>query len=711
MVHSRLLKILLSVAILLETATTGQPRRSEESRDAYIVQISRSADALQASRGVAQRTRGQLGHVYHRSMRGFSIQLPPGQSRDDILKLPGVVRVEPDIRIRTAAQTLPTGVARIGVDRHTTVRIDGVDDRLDVDIAIIDTGIDVDHPDLRVVGGRRFYTRRWSSVQDNRYDDANGHGTHCAGIAAAIDNGTGVVGVTPGARLWAVRVLDASGEGYLSDLIAGIEWVTERAGTIEVANLSLTATGKSDILRETIRNSVAAGVVYVVAAGNDGADVYGADGIFNTSDDVIPASYPEVATISAMVDTDGKPGGVGPAHSEGEDDTFPSFSNLSRTAAQGNPVVSPGAAIDLMMPGVAIQSCWTAGRYATASGTSMAAPHAAGLAALYIAEYGRAYDATGVYAIRQALIDRGADQAGGKRLSQPETEPDNRPEPLGWAGAAEQAANGPPTADFSFTVKGLTVRCTDQSDDEDGEIVARAWDFGDGTTSAARDPDHTYAVGGTYIVTLTVTDDRDGTDTVSHDVTVSEPANQTPIADFSFVVDGLTVEFTDESVDEDGTIVAWAWDFGDGTTSTDQDPEHIYTVGGVYTVTLVAADNRGDTNSVGRDVAVAESASQSPPAYVTIEMSTNRLLRLWRATAVIRLQTGGEPLVDADVFGSWQGAASGSVRGTTEGDGTVVFQTAWLRSRNDATLVVDAVIKNDTEYVLSGRTSETVTAP
>ncbi len=212
-------------------------------------------------------------------------------------------------------------------------------------------------------------------------------------------------------------------------------------------------------------------------------------------------------------------------------------------------------------------------------------------------------------------------------------------------------------------------------------------------------------------MTLTVTDDRDGTDTVSHDVTVSEPANQTPIADFSFVVDGLTVEFTDESVDEDGTIVAWAWDFGDGTTSTDQDPEHIYTVGGIYTVTLVAADNRGETNSVGRDVAVAESASQSPPAYVTIEMSTNRLLRLWRATAVIRLQTGGEPLVDANVFGSWQGAASGSVRGTTEGDGTVVFQTAWLRSRNDATLVVDAVIKNDTEYVLSGRTSETVTAP
>lgn len=711
MVHKWLWELLLSAAVLASTTATGQPRRSEESRDAYIVQVSRSADALQAGRGAAQRTRGQLGHVYHRSMRGFSIQLPPGQTREDILRLPGVIRVEPDIRVRTAAQTLPTGVARIGVDRHTTVKIDGIDDRLDVDIAIIDTGIDIDHPDLRVVGGRRFYTRRWSSVQDNRYDDANGHGTHCAGIAAAIDNDTGVVGVAPGARLWAVRVLDANGEGYLSDLIAGIEWVTDRAGTIEVANLSLTATGKSDILREAIRNSVAAGVVYVVAAGNDGADVYGADGVFNTSDDVIPAAYPEVATISAMVDTDGRPGGVGPAHSEGEDDTFAGFSNLSRSVVQGNPVASPGAAIDLMMPGVAIRSCWTGGRYATASGTSMAAPHAAGLAALYIAEYGRAYDAAGVYAIRQALIDRGANQAGGKRLSQPETEPDNRPEPLGWAGASEQAANEPPTADFSFTVEGLTVCCTDQSTDEDGQIVAWAWNFGDGTTSTAPDPDHTYAVGGTYTVTLTVTDDRDGTDTVSEEITLSEPANQSPTADFSFVVDGLMVEFADESVDEDGTIVAWAWDFGDGTTSTDQDPEHIYAVGGVYTVTLVVTDDRGDTNSVDRDVAVAESAGRSPTAHVTIELSVKRLLRSWRAVAVITIETGGEPLADADVYGCWQGAASGSVRGTTEADGTVVFQTAWLKSRDDATLVVDAVIKGEEEYVLSGRTSDTVSSP
>ena len=114
-----------------------------------------------------------------------------------------------------------------------------------------------------------------------------------AGTAAAIDNNIGVVGVAPGARLWAVKVLDGSGEGRLSDIVAGIDWVTENADTIEVANLSLTSIGRSDALRTAIQNSVAAGVLYVAAAGNEGIDVYGADGILNTTDDVIETANSE----------------------------------------------------------------------------------------------------------------------------------------------------------------------------------------------------------------------------------------------------------------------------------------------------------------------------------------------------------------------------------------------------------------------------------
>ncbi len=707
MVRRRLFTVLLSVVVLGST-TSAQPARSEDSRDAYIVQVSRAADALQTGRGAALRTRGRLGHVYRRSMRGFSIQLAPGQTREDILRQPGVVRVERDIRVYAAAQTLPTGVDRIDVDRHATIKIDGIDDSVNVDVAIIDTGIDIDHPDLRVTGGRRFYTRRWWSVEDNRYDDGNGHGTHCAGIAAAIDNDLGVVGVAPGARLWAVRVLDANGEGYLSDVIAGIDWVTEHADTIEVANLSLTATGKSDILREAIRNSVAAGVVYVAAAGNDSVDVYGADGLFDTSDDVIPAAYPEVATISAMVDTDGKPGGAGPADIDGDDDSFAGFSNISRSTVPNNPVGSPGAAIDLMMPGVSIRSCWAGARYATASGTSMASPHAAGLAALYIAAHGRAADASGVYAIRQALIDIGADQDSGNRLYRPETEPDGHHENLGWAGSTEPLANEPPTADFSFEAHYLDVTFTDHSTDTEGAVVGWNWDFGDKATSTEQNPSHTYAGSATYTVTLTVTDNHGSTDTTSREVAVT--GNQSPTAEYSFLADGLDVEFTDGSSD-DGAIEAWLWQFGDGATSADQNPDHEYSTGGTYTATLTVTDNQGESGSVSHKVTVTPSESAPPTAHVAIEMSTQRFLVRWRATAVVTLHDGGEPIAEADVWGHWEGVATGNFSGATRTDGTVVFRTPWLRNRGDATFIVDAVDKEDQEYLLSGQTSGTISGP
>jgi len=271
---------------------------------------------------------------------------------------------------------------------------------------------------------------------DGRGNDGHGHGSHVAGIAAAKNNDFGVVGVAPGARLWAVRVLDNNGSGWTSWIIAGIDWVTAHADTIEVANMSLGGQGFSSAMREAIQESVAQGVVYVVAAGNDSRDVYGNDGRFGTSDDFVPAAYPEVAAISALADSDGRYGGAGPTTAYGPDDSFASFSNFSRSVTTGNPVTSPGAAIDLMCPGVNIYSTYRNGQYATFSGTSMASPHAAGLAALYIAQNGRAHDAVGVYAIRQALIDAGVDQnvAGGLAVL---NDPDANHERLGYAKPAE----------------------------------------------------------------------------------------------------------------------------------------------------------------------------------------------------------------------------------------------------------------------------------
>lgn len=402
---------LLILLIMMSVSSLTQSSNAKVIPNAYIVQVADTADVHQVANTVARFTGGNMRHVYTKALWGFAIRVPAGIKKADILAHAGVVLVEPDLEITIFNQTLPTGVDRIGVDLNNTAKIDGIDERVDVDIAIIDTGIDGDHPDLNVFTGVNFSTGAPS------WDDGHGHGTHVAGITAALDNDIGVVGIAPGARLWAVKVLKETGVSFLSSAIAGVDWVTQNADQIEVANMSIGATGTSDSFRTAIQNSIAAGVVYVVAAGNDSEDVYGNDGIFNTSDDTIPAAYPEVATISAMADSDGQPGGTGSSTSYGSDDSFASFSNFSETVVADNPVTSPGAAIDLLMPGVNIYSTWKDGGYNTISGTSMSSPHGAGLAALYIAEYGRATDANDVCAIRQALIDSGMVQDGLRGLS------------------------------------------------------------------------------------------------------------------------------------------------------------------------------------------------------------------------------------------------------------------------------------------------------
>lgn len=398
--------------------------------DSYIVQLTDDTDVDLIADLASHLTGGQVRQIYKTAVRGFSIHVPPVVSLEELRAIKGVKNVEPDLLMYAFGQTLPTGVNRINVDKNEFVKIDGIEDTMDVNVAIIDTGIDYDHPDLNVVDG---YNAIKKTVGKEAANDDNGHGTHVAGTVAAIDNDFGVVGVAPSARLWAVKVLDKNGSGSISDIIAGIDWVTANADTIEVANMSLGGRGRSDTFREAIQKSVAAGVVYVVAAGNEKTDVYGRDKKFNTFDDMIPAAYPEVATISAMVDTDGKEGGLGSSTSYGKDDSFANFSNYSGSVVSGNPVVSPGMAIDLILPGVNILSTFMNGQYATGSGTSMASPHAAGLAALYIAQHGRASSEFGVYAIRQALINGGIAK-GDTRYLKVLTDPDKQYENLGWAG-------------------------------------------------------------------------------------------------------------------------------------------------------------------------------------------------------------------------------------------------------------------------------------
>lgn len=423
------------------TALPSQPSDgAPDPTGRYIVQFTKEvADHRARAEELAERLGFTLARVYRFALKGFACTLTDSQV-DRLRRAAGILTVEPDLVMEAFEQYLPSGVDRMDVERNPAAAIDNTDAELDVDIAILDTGIDTDHPDLNVAGGKHFYSICLPGLgcvvyENDNYDDENGHGTHCGGIAAARDNDIGVVGVAPGARLWAVKVLSDWGFGFTSDIIAGLDYVTEHADVIEVVNMSLGGSGQSAAYHTAVRNCVAAGVVVVAAAGNESTDIFGADGVYDSGDDILPGSYPEVATISALADADGMPGGLGAATAYGDDDSFASFSNYATTVVAGNPVSSPGGGIDLLLPGVEIASTLPGGAYGRLSGTSMASPHAAGLAALYIVENGRATDAAGVYAVRQALIDNAAAQDGFQGLAVG-NDPDGYREALGWAGTA-----------------------------------------------------------------------------------------------------------------------------------------------------------------------------------------------------------------------------------------------------------------------------------
>ncbi len=366
-------------------AAQAAPTTAVSAESDYIVVLKDSVAADAVAPLQADRFGFTVGHVYTSALQGYSASLTP-QVAAALEASPSVQWVQKDTAVSIDAQSTPTGINRANADASPTAKINGVDERVNVDVAVIDTGADLNHPDLNIykAGAKNC------SVGAVSANDLHGHGTHVAGTVGAIDNGSGVVGMAPGARIWPVKVLTDAGTGLNSDVICGIDYVTANASKIEVANMSLGGGGtddqncgnsNNDAMHKAICRSVDAGITYVVAAGNDSEDAKNST----------PAAYDEVITVSALADFNGQPGGGAPSTCRSDvDDTFANFSNY-------------GADVDIIAPGVCINSTWMLGGYNTISGTSMASPHVAGAAALYKANNPTA----GPAAVKSALQNAG----------------------------------------------------------------------------------------------------------------------------------------------------------------------------------------------------------------------------------------------------------------------------------------------------------------
>ncbi|MFI5735369.1 S8 family serine peptidase [Kribbella sp. NPDC051587] len=535
---------------------------------------------VSAEAGVlADRYGGTVRNVYSAALRGFAVKMSDGQARR-LAADPKVEFVQQSLWVHRAdARSNAYGASVASIARSLATptageqpnppswgldRIDGVKDNV-YKYPNTGTGVTVYNTDSELNTDHVAFEGRARSGYDFVDEDANvnecksptdqGHGTHTSGTSSSE-----TYGVAKDVTVIGVKVLGCDGNAPDADSIQGVDWVTQNAVKPAVANASWTSGGDNadpEGVNRAVKASIASGVVWAVAAGNDNG---------GSACTPSPAKVPEAITVAS---TD-------------SNDSRSSFSNI-------------GSCVDIFAPGGNITSASNSNNNGSKgmSGTSMAAPHVTGAAALYLS----ANPSATPQQVRDALVNMA--QEG--KVQNPGAGSPNKLLDVSKIGGGQPSG---PAASFTANCSN-SLTCSFDGSASSPSIASYAWDFGDSQTGTGATPSHTYATAGSFTVKLTVTDTAGKTGNTTKQVQAgAPPAGQPPKASFTVQCQWAVCSFNGTgSTDPDNDIASYAWNFGDGKTGTGVTTSNTYpNTQKTYMAELKVTDRAGLSNTTTKQI-------------------------------------------------------------------------------------------------------------